>query len=211
MKAFCEMRCVWMNRAYINNSDTEIWRDFREGDKQAYAYIYQSYYNQLYNYGSKISKDSDLVKDAIHDLFVELWKNKQRLGETDSIKYYLYKSIRRKIVNELIQNNKYENNEEYLAEYNFEIILSPESDLICHQITKEQQDKLLKAVNSLTKRQKEAIFLRYFEDLSYQEVASIMSLNINSTYVLISKAIDVLKHNVDKVCMLLLLADFLGR
>jgi RNA polymerase sigma factor (sigma-70 family) len=194
-----------MNTNYSTKTDLEIWKDFKAGSREAYAYIYRTHYKSLYNYGNKISSNSELVKDAIHDLFIELWKCKERLADTDSIKFYFYRSIRRKIVNELKSINKFTTDEELLLDYNFELILSPESNLISHQINEEQKENLLKAISTLTKRQKEAIFLRYYEDLSYQEVAYIMSLTINSTYVLISKAIDVLKKTVERIYFLIIL------
>src|ERR1044072_6476462 len=78
--------------------DHLLWNSFRGGDEQALATIFDRYIKRLHNYGLKILNDRDLVKAAVQDLFIELWKNHSNLGETNSIKFYLYKSLRRKLI-----------------------------------------------------------------------------------------------------------------
>jgi RNA polymerase sigma factor (sigma-70 family) len=174
-------------------TEAMLWNDFRKGDLEAFTKLYRKYLRPLYNYGKKICTNNAFVEDCIQDLFVELWKNKAQLNATESPKYYLFKSLRRKIFRELSGNKLLF--EVITEEYNFEITLSAETDLIYTQHLSEQQLHLQKALEALTKRQREAIFLRFYENLSYEEVASIMSLELRSTYNLISKAIDALKRS----------------
>lgn len=176
-------------------AEAEIWENFKKGSEKAFDYIYDKYFTVLYGYGSHICSNRALVKDCIQNLFVELWKNKENLSEVRSIKYYLYKSIRRKILNELEKENKHKLHD-LSNDYDFEVTVSHEFNIIDEQIMNEKKDQLLKSFETLSKRQKEAIFLRFYENMEYQDIASIMSLKeVKYARTLIYRAIEVLKYS----------------
>lgn len=170
------------------------WNKFREGDKNAYLYIYNKYSNLLFRYGRKIVQDREVVKDAIHDLFVELWKNKHNLGEAASIKNYLLKSLRRKLIRTL-KKNIVITGEDRLDDYKKEFVLSRENDIILSEMSDEQKERLTLALNKLTPRQKEIVFLLFYDDCPPKEIASIMSLQIRTVYNTVHNAIQVLKKH----------------
>ncbi len=198
-----------MKGAYEENPDTEIWQDFKQGREAAFTFMYSQYVGVLYNYGRHISSDEDLVKDCIQNLFVELWNNKDRLGDTNSIKYYLFTSLRRKIVDELMARRKHYTEDELSEEYSFELVLPYEANIITDQASLEQKKALLQAINTLTKRQKEALFLLYYDNLSYEEAASIMQLKIRTVYNLIHTAVEALRKNMRKIIIFLLIIPVL--
>lgn len=193
----------------MNLSDFDLWKKFKEGNVQAYSVIYSKYVKVLYNYSKNICKDEELVKDCIQDLYIELWKNKENLGATDSIKYYLYKSIRRKIVYELNRNkNKYELGIQ--EEDEVELVVPHELNLITDQITKENKDNLKKAIDLLSSRQREIILLLFYDNMKYQEVAAIMSINLRSVYTLAWKALEALKQHFKKSTFFLFAVSSIG-
>jgi len=179
------------------SDESYLWEAFKQGDEQAYACIYETYFFALYNYGFKIARKKELVKDCIQDLFINLWRTRENLAEVTIIKPYLYKALRRDIVrklrdkeHEVALSSGQEN------QYDFEIILSHEVQLIEHQAEKEQKAFLIKELNTLTKRQKEVIFLKFYENLSYEEIATVMSISVDAVYNLLSLALGSLKKNV---------------
>ena len=87
--------------AYHLRNDVAIWSIFKEGDQQAFAILYRRYFKVLFQYGIKMAEDSDLVKDCIHDLFIDLWKNKQNLTDPKSVKAYLLSAIQHKLIRQL--------------------------------------------------------------------------------------------------------------
>lgn len=180
----------------LTGDPQQLWEQFRLGNQQALALIYQQHFFKLYNYGMKISRDADLVKDCIQDLFIHIWKQRESISDTTSIKYYLFKALRRRIVDELTSSKEILIHPQ--AQKGFVFELPYEQTLIEEQISQEKKQKLLACLNTLPKRQKEALFLRYYENMSPQEVASIMSLSIDSTYVLFSKALHYLRKNLQK-------------
>ncbi len=196
---------VHSSPALIPLTEKQLWLNFKNGDKKALSVIYSSTIQNLLNYGQKFSPDKEVVADLIQDLFVELWNQREKLSFTTSIRYYLLKSLRYKIIryhnrqkNFVVKNGISDN-------YNFELVFSHEDKLISDVLVAEQKEKLIQALAQLTKRQKEAIYLRYYNNLSYPEISALMQLSEQAAYNLISKALKVLqKHLLDYTYLFLL-------
>ncbi len=180
--------------------DAAIWLAFKNGSSQAFDYIYDTYFSKLYSYGMRFSSDKALIKDCIQNIFVELWRKKETLSNVQSIKFYLYKCLRRRIIHALVQEEKYVHDDELDEHYNFEVIFSHEFFLITRQISEENQERLTKAFELLTKRQREAVYLRYYDNLDYQQIALIMQLkDVKYARTLIYRALDVLKASIRRL------------
>ncbi len=177
-------------------AETELWNLFRRGDRQAFDQIYYQYVQDLLSYGDNITFRKDLVEDCIQETFVELWKKHKQLGATDSIKYYLFKCLRRKIYRCLAQENK----RYVLSQSDIPELLispSPEKTLITTQTEAAQQSKIQQSIHQLPRRQREAIYLRYYKNLSFLEVAEVMDISVKATYKLIAKAIKSLRKQLN--------------
>ena len=169
-----------------------LWQQFKSGDKQSFSALYKSQYAALYNYGCHLVRDKDLVKDSIHDLFFTLWKNRTQLTTPLSVRNYLFTAFKRKVIDLARQQGRFSDRYD---ESDFEIILSPEYELILEQAREERAGQLRQALNGLTKRQREAIYLRYFENMTYPELASVLECDVNSVYVLMSRAMEALRRS----------------
>lgn len=150
----------------------------------------------------------DEVKDCLHNLFVKLWENRKNLNPTTQIRYYLLAALRNTIVNHRTKESKYEKveaNDEHLFDLNFTL----ESAYIRREEMHEKAAQLAAAMNQLTPRQKEIIYLKYFEELDYSQIAAIMDLTTKGTYKLSARALDALREimKVDKTLLVLLLLE----
>jgi len=125
-----------------------------------------------------MTNDSELVKDCIQELFFRIWKNKVDLTSISYIKSYLLKGLRRQILNVL--ELKYNNLDKVKLEDNFLIEFSHEDYLIQTQYEEGLRHKVIQALNQLSKKQREAVYLRYFEELEYSEISEIMNINLQS-------------------------------
>ncbi len=155
----------------------------------------------------RIVNDKELVKDAIHDLFVKLWNSKSNLGDVTAIRSYLLVSLRSTLYNRLKQNKRTVV-KEINEEHQFEMVFSVESDFIKKETKSAQAQKLIDALNQLTPRQKEIIYLRYFEELDYEEIASIMNITVKATYKLSARGLEALRQilNISNSSLLALIA-----
>lgn len=167
-----------------------IWQQFTEGDEQAYAVIYNRYVQLLYKYGCRITTDTDVVKEAVQLVFISIWNSRKNLKPPASVKNYLLKALRHEIFRVLKQSGKEEIPDEYL----FETEPSPETTIINLQSTKALQDLLLSKIEKLPVRQREAIFLRFYNEMSFEEIAAVMNIELRSVYKLIYKAIENLQR-----------------
>lgn len=169
-----------------------LWKKFLKGDKHALSLIFRIYFDDLYAYGLKLSFKQDIVEDSIQDLFYKLWKNRENLNEVKNIKFYLLKALRRHILDNLTWNSTYLSIESNGSEIG-EIQYSHEDFLITEQLNKEKREKLINTLNSLSKSQKEAIYLRYFRNYNFKMIAGIMNISIQSVRNSIHRGITALR------------------
>lgn len=160
-------------------NDQEKWKLFLDGNKDALSGIFLASHDDLFNYGMKLVGNNDVVKDSIQDLFLKLWKNRSNLHAVQNIKPYLLKSLRHHILDS-IQIRKSYQFVDYETDSPFEVVYSHEDFLIDEQVTEEVRKKVIKALNQLTPRQREAIYLRYFEDLDFVTIGHVMEMNVQS-------------------------------
>jgi RNA polymerase sigma factor (sigma-70 family) len=169
---------------YDQLKSDEIWNRFLQGDRAAFEQIFDLHAQSLLYYGRKITEDTCLVEDCMQDLFLELWHRRERLGQVNSVRHYLLKSLKRRILYKKKRLVSFRN--EYKEE-NFEV--SYETQLIQIQTSQEQRQKLEAALSHLTKQQKKVMYLKYYEKLSYQEIAAMLSLNKRTIYNIVSASI----------------------
>ncbi len=171
------------------NPEQQIWLAFQRGDEQAYSALYTTYFVQLFRYGKKFTHDIAMIEDCIQDLYVNLWKSRENLGIPESVKNYLFKSLRFAIFKKLKSKDDSNSDENGLDEYSKEVTISQEAFLI-HEIEEgERKIKIDKALSNLPKRQREAIFLKFYSEMTYQEIADLMEISVQAVYNLISKSL----------------------
>ena len=173
---------------------TILWNAFKRGDWEAYTSLYHAYYRLLNNYGYKFTKDVNLIEDAIHDLFVTLWANRDNLGNPLSVKNYLYKSIRNILFRKIKTESRFFDLQEDSESIPFEV--SYDHQLILNEEEKSLQQTIKGVLHKLPARQQEIIYLRFYDGLSYEEIADIMCINVSSTYKLLYKALENLQQSL---------------
>ncbi|MDP4228077.1 MAG: sigma-70 family RNA polymerase sigma factor [Bacteroidota bacterium] len=176
----------------ITTSDSYLWDEFRLGDDQAFVEIYKKFVDVLYRYGLKFTADDQLVKDCVQELFIDLYERRGNLGESDNIKFYLLVSLKRRLIKILRSKNIYSSLSQ--EDIPFLIVYSPEDETL----KEEQMELMNKTLNELTPRQKEAIYLRFMNGLSYEEICEIMAMNYQSIRNLIFRAEEKMRGIISK-------------
>lgn len=171
-----------------------VWDEFRKGSKMALETIYEDNYASLYHYGLKFTQDNDLIKDLIHELFIELIDSGSRLSRTDNIRYYLLKSLRNKLLKQLSEKSKFTHKLTESAGFN--LVDSIESQLIKNEVEEQLRNQVTTAIKKLSVKQQEIIYLRFYSDISYQEIAALFDVNIQTVRNLMSRAINSLKDDL---------------
>ncbi|QEH43857.1 RNA polymerase sigma factor [Chitinophaga sp. XS-30] len=175
------------------NADALLWQAFQQGDRRAFAAIYRQYFRNLYEYGLRVAEDKSLVKDSIQDLFIKLWSNRLQLSSVRNVKSYLLVSLRSTIFNKTKQSRR----TKIIGiedQHSFELNFTVESAYLEKEAVSERSRNLLNALNQLTPKQKEIIYLKYFEELEYNEIAAILNISVKATYKLSARAIVALRE-----------------
>ena len=97
-----------MNQYLTNKTDEELWDLMCQSSKSAFSLLYKRYVHTLYNFGKKITSDTEIISDTIQELFTELWEKKATLNEVNCVKIYLIKSFRYKLIRTISKSKKYE-------------------------------------------------------------------------------------------------------
>ncbi|UBM58660.1 sigma-70 family RNA polymerase sigma factor [Marinilongibacter aquaticus] len=147
-----------------------LWLRFCDGDETAFAQIVEVNYRALLYYGSKVVGDKALVEDCIHSLFLDLWEKRTALSEVQNHKAYIFAAFR----NNLFQLTKQK--EKYVGLDLVKSVNDLSQEMHFDGFEEDYEDKLRRALEKLPDRQKEALYLRYFENLSYQDIGLVMNL-----------------------------------
>lgn len=174
------------------DSDVTIWSAFKEGDKDAFETMFRKHYQLLLNYGLKFSYNEDDVKDHIQILFSNLWESRERLGSTNSIKSYLLASLRRMILRSSKSKYQFTTISDHVGSPN--LVVS--NNYLAKTQETERNTCLAMFIERLPKRQKEAIYLKFFGENQFNEVADIMGISTRVVYKLIYKAIKNLSKEI---------------
>jgi len=173
-------------------TDHTLWISYREGDKQALGKLAERYYRMLRHYGLKFMVDGSVVEDCIQELFLQLWQNRARINDTDSVKHYLLKALRHHILQTLRVQKK-----QLVQEVDWSGLLADEINAETLMIQQESLDSLTETIKAqlatLPAREREALYLRYYENLSIPEIAEIMHVNRQSVSNSLQKALNKLR------------------
>jgi RNA polymerase sigma factor (sigma-70 family) len=171
-----------------DGQDITLWESFRNGDKEAFALLFRRHYESLVRYGNKFTGNTEVLEDSIQELFIELWQAKSRTPVL-SVRAYLLKALKYKLL------RKYHQTQDTVPlkedEGGFE--WSHEIALIARQDSAEKEKVVVDALNRLSNRQKEIIYLKYYQNLSYEEVSEIMNINYQAARNLLYQAIKSLR------------------
>lgn len=156
--------------------------------------LYATLYEDFVPYATRMIKDDedaeDIVADCISKLIIE---NKSIEGGLQGLKRYLYRTIINRCFNYLRDKKLHDKkHEEYyeLQEKEVEELIQAES------IKEERIAKVLNEIEQLSKPQKQAIKLKYFDELSYKQIADKMNLSIHTVSSHIDNAKKILRKKL---------------
>lgn len=175
-----------INREYIKSvkkltkeQEQALWKDMISGNKKAFENLYKQYFQALISYGFRITQNENLIEDAIQEVFISLWNNKSHLSEVSEVKFYLFRSLKNRIVRQL-ERDIFDKSEDIDSYLDFLISISEEQKKIDSEQSDAELDNLQKAISHLPLRQQEVINLKYYHDFTLDEIAKLMDVNKQS-------------------------------
>jgi RNA polymerase sigma factor (sigma-70 family) len=161
----------------------------KAGNTASFREVFRNYYSQLYLYGYKIVQDKTLLEDTIQELFLELWNN--NTSEIQSVRAYLFKSLQYKLYKKIAVKKATPLGDSFIVDAPFDI--NKETLLVEEETEKEKANFVGELLNTLSPRQREIIYLRFYRNMSYEEISYIMQINYQAARNLLSQSLKALK------------------
>lgn len=159
----------------FTHTDESYWQAIRVGEKSALESLATRHYRPLFHYCTRFTANHALIEDCIQDLFLDIWEKKNALSTVRSVKAYLFTAIRHNILHRNRRDHLFTTFDE--TDESGDPVFNPETLFLTSENEQVQNDLLKQSLDRLPRRQREAIYLRYYEELSYEEIATVMGLN----------------------------------
>jgi RNA polymerase sigma-70 factor (ECF subfamily) len=161
----------------LPQDDCMLWRRMLQGEHQALAALFRRHYATLYDYGLKLSRQEELTKDSIQEVFVYIWEKRKTIATVDSVRAYLLVSLRRHLLKSIAQQNKRQESYQQFDRQQIQDEFSMEDILVLREKEEDERRALQNALQEIPPRVREALYLKTFDGLSYREIALIMKVS----------------------------------
>ncbi len=176
-----------------SQQELDLLQRILKNDEQALGLLMRKYYTDLYNYAARFTNNDALIKDCIQEVFISLWQRRQTAGVILSPKFYFLRAIKNKVLKSLDIAQRKIGNQSLPEDYDFSHEFSIEKMIIARQVSEENATRLKALLALLSKREKEVIYLKYYQYLDNGQVAELMNISRQSVYNLLHEAIRKLK------------------
>jgi len=176
-----------------NEINLNLWQKAKVENKEAFCQLCENHYKILFNYATSFTKDRELIKDLIQDLFLHLWEHRNTISEIRVITIYLIKSLRNNLLQHLKRNQWSLPNDNFSEDLIFFEDVNAETNLISLEIYSQNEQRIRQAIALLPKRQQEILFLKFYQGLDHQQIADLMDINKQSVSNLLQKALITLR------------------
>lgn len=168
-----------MSLSELKTKADKLLHDFYRGDDAAFSELYDMYVQVMFNYGTRLTSDQELVKDCIQDVFVKVYAKRNEKSTINNLSSYLLISLKNRLFDEFRRSSF--NSEAGVDEYNMQRSSDDiEDEYIYSESEYFKHQRVVQLMNNLTQRQYQAITLYYLEEKKYDEICQIMNMNYHS-------------------------------
>lgn len=181
------------------NGITDSWNQFiHDNNLDALSQIYFHYYDQLFSYGQKHSFNKQAVEDSIQNVYLNLIKHRKNIGEVKNLTGYLLSSFRRQLITDSSKQKNIALSEQMSLD-KFDFFKSQDQDIS----EKENKETTLKAINDciekLSSRQREMLYLKFQSGISYEEIAGMLDISVDSCYKSIYRSVKFIRNELENI------------
>lgn len=171
----------------VENSDNtnELLKEFVNGNLAAFSKLYNLHVNMLYNYGSRLTTDMELLKDCIQDVFIKIYNKQNELESVQNFKSYLLISLKNKLCDE--SRKRIHLSDAAVEELDVASGENVEADYIAAEKVQQTNSFVTGLLNKLSPRQRTAIEMYYIEEQKYEDICVAMQMNYQSVRNLIHR------------------------
>lgn len=161
-----------------SNEERQLLDAMRSDNGEAFSIIYKKYVDPLFNYGCGITKDRELVKDCVVDVFIKLYEKRSDHAITNLCSFLII-SLRNRLLDEF-RHSRFVCDTEIDSLTHLSTGKDVEQAFMDAEASERCSAQVDRLLASLTPRQRQAFTLYYIEQRKYDEICEIMNLNYNS-------------------------------
>jgi RNA polymerase sigma factor (sigma-70 family) len=176
----------------------ELFRKFIDGEAAAFSEIYKYYLNKLFRYGTIICNDKELVEDIIQDLFLKILNHPEKFRHISNYDVYLFKALKRNLQNKLSSSSRQTAILQKINTSHIQLEASTEEKYIEKEVLLATKKQLFQMIECLSPSHKEVIYLRFYEGLSYDQIATILSISYQVARNYASRALIKIRNSASK-------------
>lgn len=180
------------------NSETHIINKLENGDPEGLKHLFELYYKRLCLFAMNYIDSYTVCEDIVQECFIKLWDTRSSRVFTGSIYSYLFASVRNNSLQYLKVNNKH-----IYEEFENHTDMVYEADLSEEEL-EEKKRKIYEEIEKLPPRCKAVFELVVLENKKYKDAAEELGISTNTVKTQLSKAIKILKSNVNLLPLFLL-------
>lgn len=170
-----------------------VLHNIARGDEKAIQFFYQEHYNTFITFGHTITRDRHAIEDAIQNFLIWVIENPRRIRKLDRPDVYLYRSLRNNLIREQTQSRKLVDSEIKEVLTNILTTKSAEKKWMENEEEQEIIQMLQKEISALPDYLQQTLYLRYFSDMAYKDIAEVLDVKPNVTRVYMHRAIERLR------------------
>ncbi len=164
------------------------------GDVAAFRHLFDTFFDRLYRYAFRYLGSAEEAKDLVHDVFLQVWRHRRRIGLERDLRTYLYASARNHALDRLkrrkVEDRFRDRRAAALAAEEASETLNADSELESRELAAAIQQ----AIDSLPRRQREVLQLRWQAHKSYDEIAKALSISPKTVAIHLSRGLQHLRR-----------------
>jgi RNA polymerase sigma-70 factor (ECF subfamily) len=162
------------------------------GDEAAFERLFRAWYGRLADHAHRMTQDRDRAEDAVQEVFVALWKGRDRLPEAAALTGYLHRAVRNRALNQLRATRGDRVDPDGLA-----ALAVPPTAI--HDLEAEELGRAITlALEALPPRTREIFLLSREQGLSYREIATTLEISIKTVETLMGRGLRELRDRLGR-------------
>lgn len=187
----------------LTYTDEELLLLIIDNNISAFELVFKRYSEELYRYVYRKLKNKEEAQDIVQDVFVSLFKNKDKLQDVQNLPSYLYRSALNKVFD--VFKHKYVVNE-YITVHHANLEGQYASEGTDFFIREQQLKNIIdNSIEKMPPKMREIFLLKKYEYLSTKQIAEKLGLSELTVSTQLKRATKILRLNIDKFILLYLL------
>lgn len=186
----------------LQPGDAELVERAVQGDEKAFSTLVNRYLSLVYNYLYRMTQNHEVSEEMAQEAFVKAYRNLKSFDRNRSFKPWILriasnaaisqmrKQSRVVSLNAMQEDGAWDESQHQQAE-----------DIVVQLERKLSSEEVMKALENLDEKYRQAILLRYQQELSYEEIADALGIPLNTVRTWIKRGMDKLRNEVKEMAL----------